>query len=106
MVRDAGALHALRAAAIRLLAADAKPADQPREPSPARPRMAGNGRTLVLGKGWGPWQVRSANVRAVESAGNDDREPCHRVADGDVFGGRRHAGRLPLRPLWRARDLW
>ena len=31
------------------------------------------------------------------------REPHHRLADGDVFGGRRHAQRLPLRPLRRAR---
>ena len=44
-------------------------------------------------------QDRGADVRAVQAARDDAREPHHRLADGDVFGGRRHAQRLPLRPL-------
>ena len=40
---------AFRAAAVRLFAADPQPAHQPREPAPARPRLAGRRRALVLG---------------------------------------------------------
>ena len=106
MVRDARTLHAFRAAAVRLFAADAQPADQPREPAPARPRMAGRCRALVLEARDGRplEQDRAADVRAVQAARDGGREPHHRLADGDVFGGRRHAERLPLRPLRRARD--
>ena len=34
---------------------------------------------------------------------HDARQSHRRLADGDLFGDRRHAGRLPPRPLWRAR---
>ena len=36
-------------------------------------------------------QDRAADVRAVQAARDGGREPHHRLADGDVFGGRRHA---------------
>ena len=47
MVRERGALRASRAGAVCLLAADAQPADQPREPAPARPPVAGGHGTLA-----------------------------------------------------------
>ena len=68
-----------------------EPADQPREPAPARPRMAGDGRTLVL-EACDRRQVeqdRAADVRAVQAARDGGAEPRHGLADGDVFGGRR-----------------
>ena len=70
MVRDAGPLSAFRAAAVRLLAAHPQPARQPREPAPARPRMAGDGRALVLeARDRRPLeQDRAADVRAVQAA--------------------------------------
>ncbi len=49
MVRDAGALSAFRAAAIRLFAADPQPAHQPRESAAARQGLARKRRALVLG---------------------------------------------------------
>ena len=43
-------------------------------------------------------QDRAADVRAVQAARDGAGEPHRRLADGDVFGGRRHAQRLPPRP--------
>ena len=59
---------AFRAAAIRLFAAHAQPAHQPREPAPAGPRMARRGRTLVLeARDRRPFeQDCAADVRAVQ----------------------------------------
>ena len=54
MVRNARPLSPFRAAAIRLFAAHPLAAHQPREPPPARPRMAGGRRALVLGEGRRP----------------------------------------------------
>ena len=48
-------------------------------------------------------QVRAADVRAVQAARDGARQSHRRLADGDLFGGRRDAERLPPRPLWRAR---
>ena len=100
MVRDARALPAFRAAAIRLFAAHPQPAHQPRESAPARQGMAGRRRALVLearhdgrSNKTAPPMFAPFKLREMEA-----REPHHRLADGDVFGGRRHAQRLPLRP--------
>ena len=99
-------LPAFRAGAIRLFAADPEPADQPRESAAARQGLAGRRRALVLGerdRREGE-QGGAADVRAVQAARDGAGQPHRGVADGDVFGGRRDAQRLPPRPLWRARD--
>ena len=69
MVRDARALHPFRAAAVRLFAAHPLAAHQPREPPPARPRMARRRRALVLEAcDRRPLeQDRTADVRAASS---------------------------------------
>ena len=48
-------------------------------------------------------RARAADVRAVPPARARAGEPRRRLADGDVFGRGGHAGRLPPRPLRRAR---
>src|SRR4051794_14733986 len=106
MVRNARPLSSLRTAAIRLLTTHALAAHQSREPAASRPRMAGRSRALVLeARDRRPVeQDRAADVRTTEAPRDDGGKPNHRIADGNVFGGRRDTERLPFRALRRARD--
>ena len=133
MVRARRPLRQPAARAVRLFAADAQPAHQPREPAPARCRVRERLRRLARhqppsaarrrGPGWGRLgdlgrstltpalsrarergQEHSTDARAVHAARRHAEEPCRRLADGAVLGRRRHRGRLPPRASRRPRD--
>ena len=106
VVRERLALRASRRRAVRLRAAHAQPARQPREPAPARPRLSRRARDAGsrAGRPAGPRPTgRAADVHAVPAARARAAEPRRRLADGDVQRGRRHARRLPPRALRLAR---
>ena len=101
VVRAGRALPRPRPGAVQLLVAHPIAADLAREPAAARSGMAAVGGGLVPGAG--RRQARpGADVRAVPAARARARQPCRRVADGAVQGGRRVPHRLALRPLRRA----
>ena len=106
MVRGRRALSPSRSGAVQLFAAHALAAHQPREPAPARSGLAGRRGEMVRAAGDRAFaQCRApADVRAVPGARARARQPRLRLADGAIPGGRRHAQRLALRALCRARQ--
>ncbi len=104
MVRKPGALRGLRAHPVRLFAAHALAARQPRKPAAARQGLARRGRTLVPAQGARQRSRASggADVRAAAVARDGHCQSYRGLADGDLFGRRRHAQRFSPRPLWRA----
>ena len=108
VVRARRPLRQPAARAVRLFAADAQPAHQPREPAPARQGLRRELRGLDRG-GRGQAAGRAAradpaDVHAVHAARHDAEEPHRRLADGAVLGGRRHPRRLPPGAPRRAGD--
>ena len=103
------ALRQPAAGAVRLFAADAQPAHQPREPAPARQglrrglrgldRRARRRRSAAP-----PQQPIPPMFTPFTRARRHAEEPRRRLADGAVLVRRRHAGRLPPRAPRRARD--
>src|SRR5207253_11237472 len=93
MVRACAALRETRADAIRLFVAHAQPAHQPREPSLARPRMAGERGDLVrAARRRERDEAAAADVRAHPFARARASEPYRHLTDVDVFGERGNAG--------------
>ena len=107
MVRERRALRPPAARAVRLFAAHAQPAHQPREPAPARPGLRRAVRGLDRADARActarPAAAGPADVHALHAARRDAEEPRGGLADGAVLLRGRRAGRLPPGPPGRAR---
>ncbi len=110
VVRACRPLRQPAARAVRLFAADAQPAHQPREPAPARQGVRRGLRGLDRGRCAGvtrepPRALDSADADAVHAARRDAAEPHRRLADGAVLVRRRHA-RATTTSSTSARARW
>ena len=99
VVRERQALHPPGARAVRLLAADAQPAGQPREPAPARSALSRGRRAVVRRRQ--PRRTTTTDPPPVPMftpfslRDMTRRQPRGGGADGHVQRRRRHARRLP-----------